>query len=140
MSFQKTRRHLSESPRRGERSTSPRKQKRNAFGQFTTNYTEPEEETVIANQPGGETPAYEPTSLFVPNLFVNSAEEGEINISTEIESEGNDYTRIKSEETQETVNTEYNNNIETNEENINSNRKTERIRRRPNYYGTVRYC
>ena len=140
MSFQKTRRHLSNSPRRGERSKSPRKQKRNAFGQFTNSYEEPEEETVTVTQPGGETPAYEPTSLFVPNLFVNSAEEGEINISTEIEAEGNLNTRIKNEEINEPIELETTGNIETQLDNTNLNRKTVRNRRRPNYYGTVRYC
>ena len=105
-----------------------------------TVHEEPEEGIVTATQPGGETPAYEPTSLFVPNLFVNSAEEGEINISTEIETEGNLNTRIKNEEINEPIETETTGDVEAQLDNTNLNRKTVRNRRRPNYYGTVRYC
>ena len=140
MTFQKSRRHMSDSPRRGGRSTSPRKQKRNAFGQFTHN-TEPEIETVPITQPGSTTPAYEPSNLFVPNLFVNSAEEGEINISTEIEPEGNINSEMKREENSEPAYAEIENNFQTAAENqVNTERKSGKNRRRPNYYGAVRYC
>ena len=140
MTFQKSRRHMSESPRRGRRSTSPRKQKRNAFGQFTHN-TEPEIETTTVVQPGSTTPAYEPSNLFMPNLFVNSAEEGEINISTEIEPEGKTNSEIKREENFEPADAEIDNNLQNTTENqMITEKKPERIRRRPNFYGAVRYC
>ena len=50
MTFQKSRRPQSESPRR--RSTTPKHQRRNAQGRFTQNPTEQETETVEINQPG----------------------------------------------------------------------------------------
>ena len=72
---------------------------------------------------------------------MNSAEEGEINVSTEIEIEGNIESYIKREDTHESVNTEIVNETETPIEiTTYSERKSERNRRRPNYYGTVRYC
>ena len=75
----------------------------------------------------------------MPNLFVNSAEEGEINNSTEIEpDEGNKESDIKIEEITEPQNTE-NMEVENNSEKI-TERKSERHRRRPNYYGAITYC
>ena len=54
------------------------------------------------DHPGLSTPAYEPNNLFMPNYFVNSAEEGEINNSTELEiDEGKINSEIKTEEIQE---------------------------------------
>ena len=62
----------------------------------------------------------------------NSAEEGEINNSTEIDPEkGNKNFEIKSEEINGPQNSE---NTETENEKI-TERKSERQRRRPNYYG-----
>ena len=92
------------------------------------NPTGDEEETVQVNrdnQPGQLTPAYHPENLFIPNLFVNSAEEGEIENSMEVDNEGNENLEIKIEEQNKTNFTE---------------RRSERKRRRPNYYGAIKYC
>ena len=73
----------------------------------------------------------------MPNLFVNSAEEGEINNSTENEpEEGNKNFELKPEEINGPQNNE---NIVVENEKI-TERKSERQRRRPNYYGTIKYC
>ena len=134
MKFQKSRRPQSESPRR--RSNTPKHQKRNIHGRFTPNH-ETEIEITETNQPGpgASTPMRDTHDLFVPNLFVNSTEEGEIDNSLEIDNgEGSKNLEIKTEET-ESDNTEQINTTEKNTE-----RRSDRNRRRPNYYGTVRYC
>ena len=92
-------------------------------------------ETAGTNIPGASTPMRETHDLFVPNLFVNSTEEGEIENSIEIdETEGNLNTNIKTEEINEPINIESENSPEKITE-----RKSERNRRRPNYYGAIRY-
>ena len=128
MKFQKSSRPQSDSPRRrGERSITPKHQRRNALDRFTPNPDEEMDTVTITEQPGASTPAYESQNLSVPNLFVNSTEEGEINNSTEIEpEEGNTNLDIKTEE--------------INDSELITERKSERNRRRPNYYGAVRYC
>ena len=132
MTFQKARRTHSESPRR--RSTTPRNQKRNALGRFTTDTettTGEKEQPVENEQPGASTPIYETQNLFVPNLFVNSTEEGEIDMD-----EGNENLDTKPEIiTNETVITEQENHTEKIME-----RKSGRTKRRPNYYGAIKYC
>ena len=70
-------------------------QRRNALGRCTQNPTEievrttgtTEAETVESQQPGASTPIPETHDLFVPNLFVNSTEESEIDNSIEIDQE-----------------------------------------------------
>ena len=102
MTFQKSRRPQSESPRR--RTTTPKHERRNAQGRITQKPTEQETETVEINQPGpgSSTPMRETHDLFMPNLFINSTEEGEIDNSTETyQNKGNKNLEIKTKETNE---------------------------------------
>ena len=130
MEFQKSRRPQSESPWR--RSVTPKHQRRNAQGRFTPD-PETEIETTETNQPGASTPMRDTHDLFVPNLFVNSTGEGEIDNSLEIDNnEGSENLEIKTEEINEPGNTDLE--ITTDKTTV---RKSDRNRRRPNYYGAI---
>ena len=133
MKFQKSKRHQSESPnRRGARSVTPKHSRRNLLGRFTPNPTgETKRWYGYKNNRDNQHRHINRKTLFIPNLFVNSAEEGEIENSMEMENnEGNVNLEIKTEEQNE-----QNNNTEKFTE-----RRSERNRRRPNYYGAIKYC